>query len=597
METRSITVKIDDSQLEYFDTNATVENLITYLHGCNLMLDTINGTPNWNFHKIKITQGKSRYEFPYEINESEYIHDYLCRALNVEDLSTKNKAKFDSVHCEYEYDNVNVVSNALRFGFVEISLIKTLRVPNDGCIYNLPANLGYFPLCEKDGVVYIPMHLDEALWFNFNEKTYPTKHCAIKIGCGEINAISGEPYVETILNDKPQDYVTIPDQPWLDGVNYGEGVIRQFVATTSQKTIEHQITGESSNIIKITVYPKKENQFDVYYLDESNMYQRLNTFQKIYNLKLHSVDNCLYVVDAPSKLRLSEYCDETDTINIGTRHLSSEMCDLYIRVKTMITYKYIHIGPYDTVRELCRRIESEMPVRELYFCTNNLAGEHQIITPLSKWRWQMIKNLNMSKKDHIFNYYSLRGGGSVPNTNVDLGLGVGGLIQQKIYPARKKSYQFNIVGRKTITIRILNPNQWKEWTGVDAPHRPIDFRTYLSKKIPFYTLHDQHKASIEATPVTKSLQPADNYTATITTSATYCPYAASHNYSGSTYHPYTVKDTHSASTTSATPMEKTKLISTHPLSYYTYHPDKNYSNDSNNTSSSYRGTRKCCILY
>src|SRR6201999_2702855 len=42
-----------------------------------------------------------------------------------------------------------------------------------------------------------------------------------------------------------QDYVVIPDQPWLDGINAGDGFIRQFVAVPlgAGLTVEGQLTG------------------------------------------------------------------------------------------------------------------------------------------------------------------------------------------------------------------------------------------------------------------------------------------------------------------------------------------------------------------
>jgi hypothetical protein len=52
--------------------------------------------------------------------------------------------------------------------------------------------------------------------------------------CGEdhrggINAVSGLPDADESLGE-PQNYLVCPDQPWLDGCNIGDGVIRQFVA-------------------------------------------------------------------------------------------------------------------------------------------------------------------------------------------------------------------------------------------------------------------------------------------------------------------------------------------------------------------------------
>jgi len=77
----------------------------------------------------------------------------------------------------------------------------------------------------KHGGVFIPMYQAEALWINFSGD-YP---CAVKIVAGKINAVSGDRWSNDLSND-PQDYVVIPEQPWLDGFNVSEDYIRQFVA-------------------------------------------------------------------------------------------------------------------------------------------------------------------------------------------------------------------------------------------------------------------------------------------------------------------------------------------------------------------------------
>jgi hypothetical protein len=63
------------------------------------------------------------------------------------------------------------------------------------------------------------------MWINFSSKI----PYAVKICIGGINAVSGEPMVETaatilrrrqLLAEKQslQDYVVLPNQPWLDGI-------------------------------------------------------------------------------------------------------------------------------------------------------------------------------------------------------------------------------------------------------------------------------------------------------------------------------------------------------------------------------------------
>ena len=68
------------------------------------------------------------------------------------------------------------------------------------------------------------------------------------------------------LNRSPrhQNYVVCPDQPWLDGINAGDGFIRQFVAMSLGMgyTVEGQITGEETfGGIQIEVFDPKPGRF------------------------------------------------------------------------------------------------------------------------------------------------------------------------------------------------------------------------------------------------------------------------------------------------------------------------------------------------
>ncbi len=69
----------------------------------------------------------------------------------------------------------------------------------------------------------MPMYQAEALWLSFRAGAYPF---ALKVATGKINAVSGAPW-STPLNNKQQDYLALPEQPWLDGYCVEKGVIRQ----------------------------------------------------------------------------------------------------------------------------------------------------------------------------------------------------------------------------------------------------------------------------------------------------------------------------------------------------------------------------------
>jgi hypothetical protein len=155
---------------------------------------------------------------------------------------------------------------------VTIHFRRTLRIPDDGRKYPLPAGLGSFPLRSVDdyldaapeewrkrGGLAMPMYQSEALWIAFQSR-FPF---AVKIAAGKINAVSGEAWTGD-LQRKPQNYVVVPDQPWLDGFAVGNGLIRQFVAMPlgAGYTVEEQLTGKGdTGGIQIQVYPMRSDRY------------------------------------------------------------------------------------------------------------------------------------------------------------------------------------------------------------------------------------------------------------------------------------------------------------------------------------------------
>jgi hypothetical protein len=138
-------------------------------------------------------------------------------------------------------------------GEVRVRFVRTLRLPEQGT-HALPPGLGDFPVrlvgdypttvpeeWRKRGGVMLPMYLREAMWLSFGCQ----ETAALQIGVGKVCAVSGEPWRDRLSQD-PQNYVVLPDQPWLDGINSGQGTIRQFVAVPLGlgATVEGQVTGE-----------------------------------------------------------------------------------------------------------------------------------------------------------------------------------------------------------------------------------------------------------------------------------------------------------------------------------------------------------------
>ena len=151
---------------------------------------------------------------------------------------------------------VKIVSDKLVLGPVAVSFQRTLRIPETG-LHPLPPGLGRFPLRRvadypntapaewlSRGGVMLPIYQREAMWLSFSA----SEPAALQIGVGKVCAVSGLPWIEHLVGD-PQNYVALPDQPWLDGINSGDGFIRQFVAVPlgSGATVEGQVTGQETH--------------------------------------------------------------------------------------------------------------------------------------------------------------------------------------------------------------------------------------------------------------------------------------------------------------------------------------------------------------
>ncbi|MCY3776159.1 MAG: hypothetical protein OXH11_09255 [Candidatus Aminicenantes bacterium] len=176
---------------------------------------------------------------------------------------------------------IELQHDTLTFSFPEvhrearcsISFERTLRIPDDDREYPLPAGLGEFPLHHVDdyahrlpqrwndhGGVFMPMYQAEALWISF-DGSYPM---AVKVSAGKVDAVTGQPFSNE-LHRRPQDYVVIPDQPWLDGFCVRKGLIRQFVAMPLGQgyTPEEQFTGAAEHGgLQVVVYPMKASQYE-----------------------------------------------------------------------------------------------------------------------------------------------------------------------------------------------------------------------------------------------------------------------------------------------------------------------------------------------
>ncbi|WP_031172431.1 hypothetical protein [Streptomyces durhamensis] len=165
---------------------------------------------------------------------------------------------------------VRIDGNTLRLpGGVAVRFVRTLRLPEKGT-HPLPPGLGEFPVRRVEdhagtvpaewrarGGVMLPVYLREAMWLSFSGTREPA---ALQVGVGKVCAVSGGPWSDRLARD-PQNYVVLPRQPWLDGINSGKGTVRQFVAVPLGlgATVEGQVTGEEVwGGVQLQSFPLKE---------------------------------------------------------------------------------------------------------------------------------------------------------------------------------------------------------------------------------------------------------------------------------------------------------------------------------------------------
>lgn len=159
--------------------------------------------------------------------------------------------------------------DGIEIGSLEVRFMRTIRIPDDGRQHPLPPSLGTFAVRRvsdysdrvpaewvRHGGVFMPLHEREAMWMSFDAPE--STPYALKVAAGMVNAVTGRPWSEQL--ERKQDYVVVPEQPWLDGIKTETDSIRQFVAMPlgGGHTIEGQIAGEERHGgIQLLAYPAK----------------------------------------------------------------------------------------------------------------------------------------------------------------------------------------------------------------------------------------------------------------------------------------------------------------------------------------------------
>lgn len=353
-----------------------------------------------------------------------------------------------------------------------ISFQRTLRVPEDGREYPLPANMGTLPIYRiedfadkvpphwlEDGGFFIPLYQREALFIAFKGASWrPT---VAKVAVGRINAVTGKPYDEQIRTHE-QDYVIIPDQQWLDGINTGKNLVSQFVAMPLGEgyTVEEQLTDEATHGgFQIVVFEPLADRFPL-----ENPVRTQERRQKAIQNRILNKQK-IFIANLDPLLRPLAECFQSGADNYFS--MPPEMQVLLLR----------HI-------------------RELMI--SKLGQE-----AAAGWEDYYIEEF----PNRVTQYYeddgclrsapaALFSAPAAPASQVEMGIARGGSIKQQILRDHYGVQSWDETAKRRLNIRIVNSDRFHEITGELPPESPITMEAYQEQGIPWFDQYDETTESV-----------------------------------------------------------------------------------------------------
>ena len=80
--------------------------------------------------------------------------------------------------------------------------------------------------------------------------------------------------------------------------------------------------------------------------------------------------------------------------------------------------------------------------------------------------------------------------------SVEMGLGAGGTMRQKIYPDPHGVSTWDMGNYGSVFVHLLNSTQYRNITGQNPPTSPISVKSYAETGLPWFDLYDEDKGDI-----------------------------------------------------------------------------------------------------
>ncbi|HET7481436.1 MAG TPA: hypothetical protein VFK89_01115, partial [Actinomycetota bacterium] len=86
--------------------------------------------------------------------------------------------------------------------------------------------------------------------------------------------------------------------------------------------------------------------------------------------------------------------------------------------------------------------------------------------------------------------------GPMKAMSIDMGLGAGGRMRQKIYEDEIGIDSWDFDNPTRVFVHIANSMVWRDITGEEPPATPVSASLYSEHGLPWFDLYDEHKSDI-----------------------------------------------------------------------------------------------------